>query len=258
MDDLNIKDSSLRQEISDFKSTISQEALALVTDTFPRKCIMLDKLLREEHLQLSKASEVYSALNIPVPEPLHLDDEVVNKKRKLSAAKGDTNHVNEKNTSATGTKVFAILNGSAPCNAKLTSIIDKIKPEIRELIEKCNTVRMWVTLLIPKIEDGNNFGVSIQEDTLAELRQVESEAASFLDQISRYFITRAKIVTKVSKYPHVEDYRRFVIEIDEKEFLSLRLIICELRNHYSVLHDMILKNIEKIKKPRTTNLDAMY
>lgn len=45
---------------------------------------------------------------------------------------------------------------------------------------------MWVQLLIPRIEDGNNFGVSIQEETVAELRTVEGEAASYLDQISRF------------------------------------------------------------------------
>lgn len=64
--------------------------------------------------------------------------------------------------------------------------------------------------MIPKIEDGNNFGVSIQEDTLAEIQSVESEAAAFFDQISRYFISRAKIVSKVAKYPHIDDYRRAV------------------------------------------------
>lgn len=47
-------------------------------------------------------------------------------------------------------------------------------------------VKMWVQLLIPRIEDGNNFGVSIQEETVAELRTVEGEAASYLDQISRF------------------------------------------------------------------------
>ena len=58
-------------------------------------------------------------------------------------------------------------------------------------------LKMWISFLIPKIEDGNNFGVSIQEDMLAEIRTVESEAGAFFDQISRYFITRGKIVTKV-------------------------------------------------------------
>lgn len=45
---------------------------------------------------------------------------------------------------------------------------------------------MWISFLIPKIEDGNNFGVSIQEDTLSEIQSVESEAAAFFDQISRW------------------------------------------------------------------------
>ena len=112
--------------------------------------------------------------------------------------------------------------------------------------------------MIPRIEDGNNFGVSIQEETVAELRTVESEAASYLDQISRYYITRAKLVSKIAKYPHVEDYRRTVTEIDEKEYISLRLIISELRNQYVTLHDMILKNIEKIKRPRSSNAETLY
>jgi len=47
-------------------------------------------------------------------------------------------------------------------------------------------LKMWISFLIPKIEDGNNFGVSIQEDTLSEIQSVESEAAAFFDQISRY------------------------------------------------------------------------
>ena len=138
---------------------------------------------------------------------------------------------------------------------------------------------MWISFLIPKIEDGNNFGVSIQEDTLAEIRTVESEAAAFFDQISRYFITRGKIVTKVgikksrifiktllhnanncqvTKYPHVEDYRVTVEELDEKEYVSLKLVMCEIRNHYSTLHDIIMKNLDKIKKPRTSNVDNLY
>ncbi len=117
---------------------------------------------------------------------------------------------------------------------------------------------MWILFLIPRIEDGNNFGVSIQEDTLGEIRTVEAEASAYFDQMSRYFLGRAKIVTKIAKYPHVEDFRRNVEEIDEKEFLSLRLIVAELRNHYASLHDIVTKNLEKIKLPRTSNTSTMY
>ncbi len=43
----------------------------------------------------------------------------------------------------------------------------------------------------------------LQEDIMAEARQVEADAATYLDQISRYFITRGKIISKIAKYPHV-------------------------------------------------------
>lgn len=52
--------------------------------------------------------------------------------------------------------------------------------------------------------------MAVQEETLGEIQSVESEAAAFFDQISRYFISRAKIVSKVAKYPHIDDYRRAV------------------------------------------------
>lgn len=42
---------------------------------------------------------------------------------------------------------------------------------------------MWITLLIPRIEDGNNFGVSIQEETLGEVcyksRAIDNMTALF-------------------------------------------------------------------------------
>jgi proteasome activator subunit 3 (PA28 gamma) len=47
------------------------------------------------------------------------------------------------------------------------------------------------------------FSFSMQEDTLSEARQVETDAATCMDQMSRYFISRAKLVSKVAKYPHV-------------------------------------------------------
>uniref|UniRef100_A0A3Q4N9E8 Proteasome activator complex subunit 3 n=1 Tax=Neolamprologus brichardi TaxID=32507 RepID=A0A3Q4N9E8_NEOBR len=223
----------------------------LVANFFPKKLLELDHFLKDPSINITELKEIHSDINLPVPDPilfsnLHDGLEAQNaKKRKLEDG-------------MTGTKVFVMPDGMMKSNANLVDLIEKVKPEIRTLIEKCNTVKMWVQLLIPRIEDGNNFGVSIQEETVAELRTVEGEAASYLDQISRYYITRAKLVSKIAKYPHVEDYRRTVTEIDEKEYISLKIIVSELRNQYVTLHDMILKNIEKIKRPRSSNADALY
>ncbi|TKS92319.1 Proteasome activator complex subunit 3 [Collichthys lucidus] len=199
--------------------------------------------------------EIHSEIKCKIPEPIvftnsHDGVDMNTKKRKLEDGVTDE--------SWQGGARTLMPEGMMKCNGKLVDLIEQVKPEIRTLIEKCNTVKMWVQLLIPRIEDGNNFGVSIQEETVTELRTVESEAASYLDQISRYYITRAKLVSKIAKYPHVEDYRRTVMEIDEKEYISLKIIVSELRNQYVCLHDMILKNIEKIKKPRNSNAEALY
>uniref|UniRef100_A0A8C7PVD9 Proteasome activator complex subunit 3 n=1 Tax=Oncorhynchus mykiss TaxID=8022 RepID=A0A8C7PVD9_ONCMY len=232
------------------------QAEELVASFFPNKLLELDHFLKDPGLNICELKEIHSEINLTVPDPIILSNlhdglEAQNaKKRKMEDGSGEDK--------VAGTKVFVMPGGMMKSNAKLVDLIEKVKPEIRTLIEKCNTVKMWVQLLIPRIEDGNNFGVSIQEETVAELRTVEGEAASYLDQISRYYITRAKLVSKIAKYPHVEDYRRTVTEIDEKEYISLKIIVSELRNQYVTLHDMILKNIDKIKKPRSSNAEALY
>lgn len=42
--------------------------------------------------------------------------------------------------SVTGTKVFVMPGGMMKSNGNLVELIEKVKPEIRTLIEKCNTV----------------------------------------------------------------------------------------------------------------------
>ncbi|KAM9463098.1 proteasome activator complex subunit 3 isoform 2-T2 [Clarias gariepinus] len=251
-------DSEIKSKVDVFRERITSEAEDLVANFFPKKLLELDQFLKDPVINIRELKEIHSEINLAVPDPILLTDihdglEGQNaKKRKLGPEDGPGDD------KVGGTKVYIMPGGMMKSNGKLVELIERVKPEIRTLIEKCNTVKMWVQLLIPRIEDGNNFGVSIQEETVAELRTVEGEAASYLDQISRYYITRAKLVSKIAKYPHVEDYRRTVTEIDEKEYISLKIIVSELRNQYVTLHDMILKNIEKIKRPRSSNTDALY
>uniref|UniRef100_F7E6H1 Proteasome activator complex subunit 3 n=1 Tax=Callithrix jacchus TaxID=9483 RepID=F7E6H1_CALJA len=260
-------DQEVKLKVDSFRERITSEAEDLVANFFPKKLLELDSFLKEPILNIHDLTQIHSDMNLPVPDPILL----TNSHDGLDGPTYKKRRLDECEEAFQGTKVFVMPNGMLKSNQQLVDIIEKVKPEIRLLIEKCNTpsgtgphicfgiqVKMWVQLLIPRIEDGNNFGVSIQEETVAELRTVESEAASYLDQISRYYITRAKLVSKIAKYPHVEDYRRTVTEIDEKEYISLRLIISELRNQYVTLHDMILKNIEKIKRPRSSNAETLY
>jgi len=239
--------------LNEYKAACKQKAEVIFKEIFPGKVIELNALLESDKFSLARLAEFEAKINIPVPDVKLLNNEPSAKKRK-SDCLNDNN-----DNDVQGTQVILLPNGPIPINQQIAEIIDIVKPQAIELIGYANQIKMWINFMIPKIEDGNNFGVSIQEDSLAEARQVESESASYLDQMSRYYLTRAKIITKVAKYPHVDDYRRTITELDEKEFISLRLVVTELRNHYASLHDLINKNLEKIKKPKSTNnTDNMY
>lgn len=238
-------------KVQEYKNTLIKKAEDLIFNGFPKKIVELNDLLETKLFAERDFNDVHQDLNIAVPEPIVKDeangDPPPSKRARVETAE-----------SATGTKVMILPSGSVKCNVHLCEIIKIVKPIIRGLVEDTNLLKMWISFMIPKIEDGNNFGVSIQEDTLAEIQSVESEAAAFFDQISRYFISRAKVVSKVAKYPHIDDYRRAAQELDEKEFLSLWLVMSEVRNRYCSLHDIVIKNLEKLKKPRSSNAEHLY
>lgn len=239
-------------EVQQFKDNLKMKGEALILTGFPKKIVQLNELIKLPEWNEENLINLHEDINIPVPEPVIVNNcspQPANKKRKLD---GEIEAQND------GTKVFSFAAGMAVSNKKLTKLINILKPIIKQLVEDSNILKMWISFMIPKIEDGNNFGVSIQEDTLAEIQTVETEAAAFFDQISRYYVTRAKLVSKVAKYPHIEDYRRAVEELDEKQYLGLWLVLHEIRNHYSTLHDLVTKNLEKLKKPRNSNAESLY
>lgn len=193
--------------MQEYKNNLIGKAEELILYGFPKKIVELNDLLCTSDFSQRDFMDVYQDLNIPVPDPVLLnhdgdgenDVQPPSKKKRL-----------EESTDQLGTKVMILPSGTVKCNEPICGLIKLVKPIIRSLVEDSNLLKMWISFMIPKIEDGNNFGVSIQEDTLAEIQSVESEAAAFFDQISRYFISRAKVVSKVAKYPHIDDYRRAV------------------------------------------------
>ena len=155
------------------------------------------------------------------------------------------------NVAATGDRNGVKSDQKALSNPVLLNATTLVKLNLLDFVENLNSVKMWIHLNIPRIEDGNNFGVGIQEETLAELERAEEAAFGTLESIPKYFLLRAKYITKTIKYPGVVDFENAVHELDQKEYLSLCMTLKELRNNYSILHDMISKNWEKIVKPRS-------
>lgn len=230
-----------------------KDAENLLIDKFPDRIAQLNALLKSPDFNLDLSS-CHAEVNIPRPETHGYNSLAELGPKRMRTSSGDSEAV-----AVEGTKVMSMVNGTVDVNKTVMRLFEIVKPHVLQQLEDCNLLKMWIEFLIPKVEDGNNFGVDIQEECLKEVSSIESEAATYVDQGTRYFMARGKIVAKIAKYPFVEDFRKTVDEIDGRQYFNLRLVVQELRNNYAGLHDMLTKNLEKIKKPRSSNAtESLY
>jgi len=253
---------------------IKSSAEVLVKDVFPAKALELDNLINSAMLSTAECGKIFDYKELPKSEDFIIDSNDVKKEKDDKATpaskrrKGATAHETTAPTVSSpekpadevkGTKVVLFPNGGISCNPKITNLLNKIKPFIIHFLDASAILKLWIQILIPKVEDFKaELSLQIQEDSLAEIRGIETEVAAYLDSIYKYHAVRGKLVSKVAKYPHVEDYKQTVTELDEKMFMTIRLVSLELRNHYTTVHDILMKNMEKIKKPRSNNTISMY
>jgi len=236
------------QEVSDYTLKVVKDTEDLITNVIPDKIFFLKKLQEEDFKSGKEINKISSENVLPSAEVCN----------SVAAKRVKTN---DGHAAATDDTTNGALVGfkPVPSNKKVLQLIDVIKPEFKYVIETCEKIKMWISILIPRIEDGNNFGVSVQEEVLNEVHGVQSDSIKSLDTISRYFITRAKLISKIVKYPFLDDYRRAVNEVDENQYLKLEYSLNKMKCDYVLILDIISKNYEKIKKPRSSvGLQSMY
>uniref|UniRef100_A0A8C1D2X3 Proteasome activator complex subunit 1 n=1 Tax=Cyprinus carpio carpio TaxID=630221 RepID=A0A8C1D2X3_CYPCA len=229
------------KQVDGFSKKITKEAEQLISNFFPEKIAEMDNVLQDS-CSLKDLSVIRAPLDIPIPDPAK--EELKKKKKEEKEAKSGKKG-GDKEDEDEGPPC-----GPIACNETVEKLIKQIKPEIQTLKECLNTVSMWIQLQIPKIEDGNNFGVAVQEKVFELFTNTRTKIEGFQTQISKYYSERGDAVAKASKQPHVGDFRQLVHELDQHQYSELRIIVLEIRNTYAVLYDVITKNFDKIKKPR--------
>ncbi|TNN22092.1 Proteasome activator complex subunit 2 [Liparis tanakae] len=143
-------------------------------------------------------------------------------------------------------------------NQQIVALLQKVKPEIVALRETVLTVSCWVQLLVPKIEDGNDFGVAVQEKILERIVAVRARVDVLQNNINRYFTERGDAVGKASKETHVMDYRSLVHEKDQSMFSEIRIMLLDIRGFHAELYDIISKNLDKVTNPKGEEKPSMY
>ncbi|KAG7455052.1 hypothetical protein MATL_G00252430 [Megalops atlanticus] len=230
-------------KVENYRQSLLQQAEDLFSNHIPLKISQLDTLLQDADLSVSDPSALHAPLDIPIPDPPSPEDEEM---------ETDSNEEEEKK------KKKAPICGYIAPNEKIVRLLDRVKPEIRALRETCITVSCWIQHLIPKIEDGNDFGVAIQEKILERITAVKTKVEGFQTNINKYFTERGDAVAKASKERHVMDYRSLVHEKDEAVYDEVRVIVLDIRGFYAELYDIISKNYDKVTNPKGEEKPSMY
>jgi len=211
----------------------------------PQKCFSLTTILETDKQLLMEPEQVRSELGIQKNE--NGEKEINTKKRKLEQ------HCAPLEEHPSKKQEFQV-----ESNTILVQALIKVKLEIVEFIDYITTLKLWVHLHVPKIEDGNNFGVQVQEEVLAELGRCEDFTVQSLSLSTKYFITRAKVIAKCFKHPGIKDFEECVHQLDEKTYIELITILRDLRNNYAIVYDFVQKNKDKILCPRNSYSGAMF
>jgi hypothetical protein len=165
-------------------------------------------------------------------------------------------------------------------NPSLLSALAVTEDALAAVLHDFCVLEQYLTLSIPHVEDGNNFGVSIQLQALKQVQDVTANLNTQLEALPKYFITRADAMDKLglptkssSETTKVEQgeetkttttkeesikasgdptYHRIqaVYAVDAQFYATCQKAFRAVITSYIACIDFLLKNQLKIKDPR--------
>jgi proteasome activator subunit 2 (PA28 beta) len=220
------KQKMLTAQIQAMIQNLELECYKIIFDVFPEKIQLLDDMYKQRK-EFNLKKDEYSSTFPDFEEPT-----------------GDANEVKRK-----------LARVNVPQNAAICNIFAILQKEILEMSEMINSLSIWVKLNVPRIADGNNFGVEVQGEISEVLESTEASGYEILDSFTTYHNARGNLIVQVIEHPGIQDFKESLKELDEKTYIKTSLLACELRNDYITLYDMLSKNLDTLVSPRGKDED---
>lgn len=186
--------------------------------------------------------------------------------------------------------------GKINANANLDALLGVVSDEIEQVLTVLTQLSQWIQLLVPKIADGNNFGVEVQKLAYVHVKESIATWQKQWDSLADYYNQRATAVEKVNDKVAqeksksttvtastggkdgdenksvttsleketatanavVDDWVAYVVAVDVKWYFNLARTLEAIRDQYALTSDIIEKNKEKILLPRGNSDRAAF
>ncbi|KAF8640934.1 hypothetical protein AX17_000581 [Amanita inopinata Kibby_2008] len=203
---------NLNNKIEDFRKSITSVGEEIVFATFPQKILELSQLLETtsnaespfhiSHAQSSTDPTVYPPTQTASDGPLI-------KKRKLNGTEEIEDGAARSHGSITNDIQYATLPSRVSTNYHISKVHEVVKKECEKLVQLTayayNTDRGPDTRrFVPSFMAG--LRVDDAKEVLGELHRAQESAYNLRDAARQDYLSRAKICSKLVKYPNVEDY----------------------------------------------------
>lgn len=182
---------------------------------------------------------------------------------------------------------YASLSSSA--NPELDQAVETTIDAVDAVLQDFNALSQYISLTIPKMEDGGNWGVSVQLEALKALHDAQDKLTKSVEEISKYASSRADVLEKcklpsqtvsitssdgtsnttekgdaketkkstetkettTTLSPVEASYRQAaVVACDVLYFSKAKALFQMCLNSYLAVMDFCDKNAEKIEKPK--------
>eukprot|EP00941_MAST-03F_sp_MAST-3F-sp1_P004491 g4491.t1 len=177
-------------------------------------------------------------------------------------------------------------------NEAMAQLLSDVESQLLSTIDSFDTISRWIQLLVPKMEDGGNFGADVQGAALKVVTEARKKLLGHLDELVKYHkdrfaalkdavsldkskkTTTSKSQSKTeggkaeeagdktststsneettTEKPVLADAVATLVTVDANWYYHLKLISSANLDSLAFVWDVVTKNIEKIKKPRGT------